>query len=125
MQISKNSNKKYREAGFSESALVMIPIMFVFISALTVFQYGIQVNTLTNDSILIGRELARIPKFTNEEVFTAQIIENHKLKIDDVHIMRYKIGTREFLQTTLIGRPLSFGIFNIRAAGKSTTLVDR
>ena len=118
-------NKEYDEAGFSEYALVMIPIIFLFISALSVFQYGIQVNTLTNDSILIGRELARIPKFANEEVLTAQIIENHNLEIDDFHIMRYKIGNREFLQTTLIGRTLSFGIFNIRAAGKSTTLVDR
>lgn len=112
------------ETGSVDSFLMLMPIILLSIMLFGLFQYGLVVNTLTNDAILIGRQLARSASGDNLESSAKRTILAQKLEVSDVHLMRFNLGNRVFLQLILVGRTFAIGPFQMTPSGKSITPVD-
>lgn len=112
------------ENGSIESFLVFIPILLTSVIALSLFQYGITAHALASDATLVGRALARYPESSDFEELTEMVLLKQGISVSDFHVMRIVLGSRTFIQLTLVGKKISVGTYSIAPAGKSLTLVD-
>lgn len=112
------------ERGAVDSFLVFTPILLTMILVFALFDYGASTNELTNQAILVGRQLARYPDSSDLETLTEEVLVRQGINVSDFHVMRITLGNRIFIQLTLIGRKFDFGRYGVAPAGKSLTLVD-
>ena len=112
------------DTGSVDFVLILVPILVISITLFGLFQYGLAVNTLTHQAILIGRQLAKFPDVDNLEMLTESRLSASDVEVSDFHVMRYTLGNRVFIQLVLVGKTILSGITNVTPSGKSLTPVD-
>ena len=122
--LTKSAVEDLSESGVVDFVFILMPIMICTFSLIAMFQYGLAVNTLTHNSVMIGRELARFPDIENLEALTESKIRDSHIEISDYHVMRYSLGDHVFIQLILVGKPLRLGPSTITPSGKSLTPAD-
>ncbi len=120
----KSSEQRARENGSVDALILIIPIIFLMIILISLFQYGMTLNRLHSSAILIGREIAREPEISHSPTRSQSLIEGHNLGVVDFHVMHFPIGNRVFIQLVLVGRTFNVGGFSITPSARSLTLQD-
>ena len=118
------TEQRASENGSVDALLFIIPIIFLMIILISLFQYGLTLNTLNSSAVLIGRDIAREPEMSGTTARVQSLIEEHNLEVVDFHIMNVPIGNRVFIQLVLIGKTFKVGRFSITPSARSLTLQD-
>ena len=118
------TKQRASENGSVDALLFIIPIIFLMIILISLFQYGLTLNTLNSSAVLIGRDIAREPEMSRTTARVQSLIEEHNLGVVDFHIMNVPIGDRVFIQLVLIGKTFKVGGLSITPSARSLTLHD-